>query len=83
MRPAGQMALTNYLGQSLICGLIFNGYGLALFGKMQRYEIYLVVLGIWAFQLLYSHLWMRHFFYGPCEWVWRSLTYWRAQPFKR
>ncbi|MEJ7645071.1 MAG: DUF418 domain-containing protein [Chryseolinea sp.] len=83
MRPTGQMALTNYLAQSLICGFIFNGYGLGLFGKMQRYEVYLVVLAIWVFQVVYSNIWMRLYFYGPCEWVWRSLTYWRPQPFKR
>lgn len=80
-RPAGQMALTNYLGQSLICGVIFNGYGFGMFGKMQRYEIYLVVLAVWVFQIVTSHIWLKYFLFGPCEWAWRSLTYWKKQPF--
>lgn len=81
LRPTGQMALTNYLGQSIICGIIFNGYGFGMFGKMQRYEIYIVLLAVWAFQIIFSAVWMRYFLYGPFEWVWRSLTYWRRQPF--
>jgi uncharacterized protein len=82
-RPVGQMAFTNYLGQSLICGIIFNGYGFALFGKLQRYEIYLVVAAVWAFQIIFCNIWMRFFLYGPLEWAWRSLTYWKRQPFVR
>lgn len=81
LQPVGQMALTNYLGQSAICSFIFNGFGLGLFGKLERYEIYLVVLAIWIFQVLFSVIWMRYFLYGPCEWAWRSATYWRLQPF--
>jgi len=82
-RPVGQMALTNYLSQSLICGFYFNGYGLGMFGQLQRYQLYYVVVVIWVFQIIISHLWMRYFYYGPFEWMWRSLTYWQAQPFRR
>lgn len=67
--------------QSLICSLIFNGFAFGFFGKLQRYEIYIVVAAIWLFQIIFSTLWMRYFLYGPCEWVWRSLTYWQKQPF--
>jgi uncharacterized protein len=42
-----------------------------------------VVLGIWALQLIVSPLWLQYFRYGPLEWLWRSLTYWRWQPFRR
>ncbi len=80
-RPVGQMAFTNYLMQSLICGIIFNAYGFKLFGQLQRYETYLIVLGIWIFQIVYSNIWMRYFLFGPFEWAWRSLTYWKRQPF--
>ena len=83
LRPAGQMALTNYLTQSLICGAIFNGYGFAMFGKLQRYEMYVIVLAVWVFQITFSMIWMRYFLYGPAEWLWRSLTYWKPQPFLR
>jgi uncharacterized protein len=80
MKPVGQMALTNYLGQSVICGFIFNGYGLGWFDQLQRYEIYLVVFGVWIFQTIFSNIWMRYFLFGPCEWAWRSATYWKRQP---
>ena len=80
MRPVGQMAFTNYLMQSFLCGMIFYGIGFGLFGKLQRYEIYYVVLGVWIFQIIFSRLWLRYFQFGPLEWVWRSLTYWKKQP---
>ena len=81
MRPVGQMAFTNYLMQSLLCGIVFNAYGFKMFGQLQRYETYLVVFAIWIFQILYSNIWMRYFLFGPFEWAWRSLTYWKIQPF--
>ena len=83
MRPVGQMAFTNYLMQSFLCGMIFYGIGFGLFGKLQRYEIYYVVLGVWIFQIIFSHLWLRYFQFGPLEWIWRSLTYWKKQPIRR
>ena len=83
LRPVGQMAFTNYLTQSLICSIIFNGFGFALFGRLQRYEVYIVVLCIWLFQIILCNIWMRFFLYGPFEWAWRSLTYWKRQAFVR
>jgi len=83
MQPVGQMAFTNYLMQSLICGLIFYGIGFSLYGKLERYEIYLVLLAVWLFQIIYSNIWMRYFRFGPMEWLWRSLTYWQRQSFRR
>ena len=83
MRSVGQMAFTNYLMQSLICGVLFNAYGFKLYGQLERYETYLVVLYIWIFQIIISNLWMRYFLFGPFEWAWRSLTYWKRQPFMR
>lgn len=83
MRPVGQMAFTNYLMQSLLCGLFFYGIGLGMYGKLQRHEIYYVVAAIWVLQIIYSHIWLRYFRFGPLEWAWRSLTYWKKQPFKK
>ena len=83
MRPVGQMAFTNYLMQSLLVGLFFYGVGFGYFGKLQRYEIYYVVGAVWIFQIIYSHIWLRFFRFGPLEWAWRSLTYWEKQPMKR
>jgi uncharacterized protein len=83
MRPVGRMAFTNYLMQSLLCGLIFYGVGFGLFGKLQRFEIYYVLAGVWAFQIVFSNIWLRYFLFGPMEWLWRCLTYWKLQPFVR
>ena len=79
--PVGQMAFTNYLLQSIITSTIFLGFG--LYGKLQRYEAYYVVGSIWLFQIIFSHIWMRYFRFGPFEWVWRSLTYQHLPPFRR
>jgi uncharacterized protein len=77
--PVGQMAFTNYLMQSIIMSTIFLGMG--WYGKLQRYEIYYVVVGVWIFQIIFSHIWLRYFLFGPFEWLWRSLTYLHKQPF--
>jgi uncharacterized protein len=83
MRPVGQMAFTNYLMQSLLVGLFFYGVGFGMFGKLQRYEIYYVVAATWAIEIIWSHIWLRYFRFGPLEWAWRSLTYWKKQPMKK
>ena len=83
MRPVGQMAFTNYLMQSLLVGLFFYGVGFGMFGKLQRHEIYYVVAATWVLQIIWSHIWLRFFRFGPLEWCWRSLTYWKRQPFRK
>jgi uncharacterized protein len=83
MRPVGQMAFSNYLMQSLICGIIFYSIGFGKFGEFERYQLYIVVASIWIFQIIFSHLWLRNFRFGPFEWAWRSLTYWRKQPMRK
>ncbi len=80
MRAPGQMAFTNYLMQSLICGVIFYSIGFKLYGQLERTEVYLTVLAIWIFQIIFSHIWLHFFRFGPFEWLWRSLTYWKKQP---
>jgi len=82
-RPVGQMAFTNYLLQSIIGLIYFYGIGFGNFGKLQRYELYIYVGVVWVFQIILSHVWLRYFRFGPFEWAWRSLTYWKAQPFVR
>jgi uncharacterized protein len=78
----GQMAFSNYILHSVITAFFFTGYGLKMYGKLERYELYYVVAAIWAFQLIASPIWMRHFRFGPLEWCWRSLTYWKRQPMR-
>ncbi len=81
LRPVGQMAFTNYLMQSLMCGLFFYGIGFGMYGKLQRHEIYYVLAVVWVIQIIYSNIWLHYFRFGPMEWAWRSLTYWKKQPF--
>jgi len=83
MRPVGQMAFTNYLMQSLMGALVFFGIGFGMMGKLQRYEVYLVAMAIWAIEITWSHIWLRYFRFGPLEWCWRSLTYWKKQPMRK
>ena len=71
----GRMALTNYLMHSLIALFIFSGAGLGLFGKFTWSQVYLFVPLIWALQLFISPLWLKYFYFGPIEWLWRLLTY--------
>jgi len=83
LAAVGQTALSNYLGTSVICTLIFNGYGLGMFGKLQFYQLFYVVAGVWAVNLIASPIWLKYFRFGPVEWAWRSLTYWKMQPMRR
>lgn len=75
----GRMALSNYLSQTLICTFIFYGFGLGLFGQVNRSGQLLIVLGVWALQLIVSPLWLKYFRFGIFEWLWRSATYAKIQ----
>jgi uncharacterized protein len=78
----GQMALTNYLLQSLICTTIFYGHGFGLFGRVERVGQVGIVFAIWIFQLILSPIWLSHFRFGPAEWLWRALTYGKLPPWR-
>ena len=75
LAPAGRMALTNYLMQSLVCTLVFYGYGLGYFEQLPRAWQPLFVLVVFGLQVLLSHWWLARFRYGPMEWLWRWMTY--------
>lgn len=77
LAAAGRMAFTNYIAQTLICTTIFYGHGFGLFGRIDRWQQAIIVIAIWVIQLWWSPLLMRRFRYGPLEWSWRALTYWR------
>ncbi|MBD3762056.1 DUF418 domain-containing protein [Rhizorhabdus sp.] len=71
----GRMALTLYLGQSLMGALIFSGFGLGLWNSLSWPALWLVALAILAVQALFARAWLRRFRYGPIEWLWRWGTY--------
>jgi uncharacterized protein len=76
----GQMAFTNYLMQSIISTLFFYGYGLGYYNQLKYHQLYFVVSAVWVFQIIFSAIWLRYYRFGPFEWLWRSLTYWKMQP---
>lgn len=82
LAPLGRMALTNYLMQSVIGTLFFYGYGLGHWGMGRAWQVLFVALVI-ALQLAWSHWWLARFRYGPMEWLWRAVTYWRVPPMRR
>lgn len=73
----GRMALTNYIGQSVIGALLFYGIGLGLGASFGLVQTELVVAGVYLFQTAFSRVWLRFFRFGPLEWIWRMLTYGR------
>lgn len=75
LAPAGRMALTNYLLQSVICTLVFFGYGLGYFERLPRAWQPVFVAALFAWQVLFSRWWLARYRHGPAEWVWRWLTY--------
>lgn len=79
--PVGRMPLTTYLMQSLICTSLFYGWGL---GWSTPPPAACVGLGlaIFAVQIVIAHAWLRWFRFGPAEWLWRSIVYWRRQPMR-
>lgn len=82
LAATGRTAFTNYLGTSIVMTTLFYGYGLGLFGKVGRAEVYLFVLPAAAIMLAWSRPWLQHFRYGPMEWVWRSMARLQLQPMR-
>jgi uncharacterized protein len=83
LAPVGRMALTNYLSQTVLSLFVFYGLGLGLLTQVGPKALVGIPLGIFVLQIGLSHLWLARFRFGPVEWVWRSLTYGKAQPMRR
>lgn len=83
LAAVGRTAFSNYIFQTLAATTIFYGHGLGLFGSVERTGQVAIVVAIWTVQLIVSPVWLRHFRFGPLEWVWRSLTYGEKQPMRR
>jgi len=83
LAAVGRMALSNYIGQSLIATFIFYGFGFGLFGTVNRVGQLLIILVIWSMQIAFSSWWLSRFQYGPLEWIWRCLSHWHWQPLRK
>ena len=80
LAAAGRIAFTNYLTQSIMMTSIFYGGRGGLMGEINRPTLWLIVVAVWALQLVWSPVWLSRFDMGPFEWVWRCLTYGRRVP---
>jgi uncharacterized protein len=79
LAPVGRMPLTTYLMQSLICTSLFYGWGLNWNTPSHAASVGLG-FAIFAVQIAFAHLWLRAFRFGPAEWLWRTVVYWKSQP---
>jgi uncharacterized protein len=77
----GQMALTNYLSQTIICIFLFVGLG--LYGRISLAGGTIICFIIYTGQVLASRIWLQKYRFGPLEWLWRSFTYGKFQPMKK
>jgi uncharacterized protein len=75
LAPAGRMALTNYLGQSVLGMVIFYGIGFRLGARTGLACVACIAGAVFVIQLLLSHVWLRYARFGLLEWVWRLWTY--------
>lgn len=83
LAPVGRMALTNYLLQSIVCTLIFYNHGFGLYEQLPRFWQVPFVMVFFALQVIFSRAWMKRFYFGPAEWVWRAFTYLSLPPMRR
>jgi uncharacterized protein len=81
MAAVGRMALTNYLTHSVVALIIFVFLG--FWGALERHQLYYIVFSVWAVQIILSPIWLKHYHFGPVEWLWRYLTYGKAPPFRK
>ena len=84
LRSMGRMALTFYLGQTLFGLWLFYGFmpGPPLFGKIGAVWLLPIWFGGYALQVAVADWWLKRFRFGPAEWLWRCLTYWKLQTFR-
>jgi uncharacterized protein len=73
--PMGRMALSNYLFQTIIMIVIFYNFGFNLFGKVGLITTAGIAMLVLVLQIIFSNIWLRHYKFGPFEWLWRSMTY--------
>jgi uncharacterized membrane protein YeiB len=79
LAPMGRMSVTNYMTQSLIGALLVYNYGFGLAEKLGPSCSIGVGVAFVALQILWSQWWMKRYYYGPVEWLWRSLTWARSK----
>jgi len=82
IEAAGRMALSNYIGQSLVMAALAEPWGLGLYGQLGGPMLTVLALVVFFVLALGSHAWLSYFRMGPLEWFWRCGTYWRWLPIR-
>jgi uncharacterized protein len=83
LAPLGRMGLTTYLMQTVFGVVVFYGLGFGLLGKVGMAAAAGAGIAFFVLQIFIAQAWMSRFRLGPVEWLWRSLTYFSAQPIRR
>jgi uncharacterized protein len=83
LAATGRMPLTTYLGQSLVCTMLFSSYGLGWYGSRGMTGFFVLTLVLFGAQMAASVWWLERYRFGPAEWVWRSLSYGARQPMRQ
>lgn len=78
LKYVGRMAFTNYIFQSVVGYLIMRTFG--YYERFSPSECVLIVMIVFAIQIPLSWLWLHYFKYGPLEWLWRCISYWKILP---
>lgn len=82
LKYVGRMALTNYIMQSFIGLILFSSIGFKLYETLSPSEAFMTAVLVFSFQVIFSKIWLKHFKFGPLEWIWRCLTYKKLLPIK-
>lgn len=83
LAPYGRMALTNYVSQTILGTFLLFGWGLGFIGQWNQWLLALVAIIVLIVQIFVSKWWLQRFHYGPLEWGWRALTYFKVPPFRK
>jgi uncharacterized protein len=81
--PAGRMALTNYITQTMFGIALYYGIGLGFGGKVGPTYFFPIAIVFWMIQIVWSRAWLSVFRFGPLEWIWRMLTYGKYLPIRK
>jgi uncharacterized protein len=83
LEAVGRMSLTAYLGHSIVCSLLFYGYGLAWFGTLTKLQDVVLCGALFVGEVAFANLWFVYFRMGPLEWLWRWGTYGSRPAFRQ
>lgn len=83
LAPIGKMALTSYLLQTALGLILFYHFGFGLVGETAPWLNWVIAIAFFMLQAMFCKWWFRYFYFGPVEWLWRTATYFKSQPFKK